>query len=92
MVSITPAPGHGDVEQEHVDVARRARVEHAVRILSLADDLDVAVARDHVLEALADHRVIVGDHESNHASPMSFGIAIGTRSRTAVPRSPARPI
>ena len=59
-------------------------MEHAVRILSLADDLDVAVARDHALEALADHRVIVGDHESNHASPMSFGIAIGTRSRTAV--------
>ena len=85
-------PRHRHVEQEHVDVARRAGLEHAVGILGFAHDLDVAVVRDDVLEPLADHRVIVRHHEADQAPSISVGVATGTCSRTAVPQPPARPM
>ena len=61
----------------------RAAVEHEVAALDLGHDLDVVLEREQARERAADHRLVLGDEDADHA------LASGTVSRSRKP--PLRP-
>ena len=71
---IPSRPGHLDVEQRDVrPSARRAAATHLVAALDLGDDLDVALEREQARERAADHRLVLGDQDADHARRQRHG-------------------
>ena len=78
-------PGHLDVEQCDVGRAAPRRVEHGVSALDLGHDVDVALQGEQARERPADHRLVLGDQDPDHAR------ARGTLSRRRNPPSGRAP-
>src|SRR5436190_8848788 len=58
-------PRHRYIEQQHVDVHCVAPRDRGVSIRGFADNLDIAILRDDVLETLSENLVIVGNHQAD---------------------------
>ncbi len=60
-------PGHLDVQQRHVRlVVRGDRVQYLVASADLDGDLDVRFQPEQRGERLADHRLVLGEQQSDH--------------------------
>ena len=67
---------HHEVEQDHVGVGARGGVHGDLAVARLGHDLDVVLEVEERAQPLADHRVVVGEQDADHA---------GISSRTVVP-------
>src|SRR5450631_1990179 len=85
---------HCDVEHQHVAGGLPYVLHHFGVIRRLADDLEVGLRRKDLAQALADHRMIIGDQNADqcwlHAGGLSTGFGSGTsRKVMVVPPSPS---
>ena len=69
-------PGHLEVEQDHVRPERFGQPHRLRAVRGLADHLEVRLGAEDGDEALAQHRVVVGDQDRILASTLRASPAV----------------
>src|SRR5262249_7875905 len=80
--------GHLHVQQDDVGVVLADQLDRVGTGGALGDDLEVLVGAEQLPEALPEQRVVIGDHQPDHAAGVVGQVSVldsGSRTSTAVP-------
>src|SRR5689334_7323434 len=82
------APGHGEIQQDDVAGQLTNSGQKLISVGRLANNFEIRLIREHLLQPFAEDRMVVGYKQPNHGAAAAASLAIDSGSRTEmrVPR------